>query len=35
MGLVVDVKFEGGNLFEIYNVLVIEYKFDVEEVLIS
>ncbi|EGL8591898.1 F0F1 ATP synthase subunit beta [Listeria monocytogenes] len=31
MGPVVDVKFEGGNLPEIYNALVIEYKSDVEE----
>ncbi|MBC1385067.1 F0F1 ATP synthase subunit beta [Listeria innocua] len=31
MGPVVDVKFEGGNLPEIYNALVIEYKFDAEE----
>ncbi|WP_072241375.1 F0F1 ATP synthase subunit beta, partial [Listeria monocytogenes] len=28
---VVDVKFEGGNLPEIYNALVIEYKSDAEE----
>ncbi|MBF2454705.1 F0F1 ATP synthase subunit beta [Listeria seeligeri] len=32
MGPVVDVKFEGGNLPEIYNALVIEYKSDAEEV---
>ncbi|CAK21895.1 F0F1 ATP synthase subunit beta [Listeria welshimeri] len=31
MGPVVDVKFEGGNLPEIYNALVIEYKSDAEE----
>lgn len=31
MGPVVDVKFEGGNLPEIYNALVIEYKSDEEE----
>ncbi|EAD1604383.1 F0F1 ATP synthase subunit beta [Listeria monocytogenes] len=31
MGPVVDVKFEGGNLPEIYNDLVIEYKSDAEE----
>lgn len=31
MGPVVDVKFEGGNLPEIYNALVIEYKADAEE----
>ncbi|MCL6027789.1 F0F1 ATP synthase subunit beta, partial [Neisseria meningitidis] len=31
MGTVVDVKFEGGNLPEIYNSLVIEYKYDAEE----
>ncbi|EAD6208218.1 F0F1 ATP synthase subunit beta [Listeria monocytogenes] len=31
MGPVVDVKFEGGNLPEIYNALVIEYKSDTEE----
>ncbi|EAF3072584.1 F0F1 ATP synthase subunit beta [Listeria monocytogenes serotype 1/2a] len=30
MGPVVDVKFEGGNLPEIYNALVIEYKSDAE-----
>lgn len=31
MGPVVDVKFEGGKLPEIYNALVIEYKSDAEE----
>ncbi|MBC2330683.1 F0F1 ATP synthase subunit beta [Listeria swaminathanii] len=31
MGPVVDVKFEGGDLPEIYNALVIEYKSDAEE----
>ncbi|EJI6390621.1 F0F1 ATP synthase subunit beta [Listeria monocytogenes] len=31
MGPVVDVKFEDGNLPEIYNALVIEYKSDAEE----
>lgn len=31
MGPVVDVKFEGGNLPEIYNALVIEYKSDAKE----
>ncbi|EAC4680155.1 TPA: F0F1 ATP synthase subunit beta [Listeria monocytogenes] len=31
IGPVVDVKFEGGNLPEIYNALVIEYKSDAEE----
>ncbi|EAC2207917.1 F0F1 ATP synthase subunit beta [Listeria monocytogenes] len=31
MGPVVDVKFEGGSLPEIYNALVIEYKSDAEE----
>ncbi|MBC2201893.1 F0F1 ATP synthase subunit beta [Listeria welshimeri] len=31
MGPVVDVKFEGGNLPEIYNALIIEYKSDAEE----
>ncbi|EAC2632431.1 F0F1 ATP synthase subunit beta [Listeria monocytogenes] len=31
MGPVVDVKFEGENLPEIYNALVIEYKSDAEE----
>ncbi|EAE8346256.1 F0F1 ATP synthase subunit beta [Listeria monocytogenes] len=31
MGPVVDVKFEGGNLPEIYNALVIEYKSNAEE----
>lgn len=31
MGPVVDVKFEGGNLPEIYNALVIEYKSDAAE----
>ncbi|MBC1470424.1 F0F1 ATP synthase subunit beta [Listeria seeligeri] len=35
MGPVVDVKFEGGNLPEIYNALVIEYKSDAEEATTS